>query len=599
MALLSLHDVTLSYGGQSLLDSVQLHLEKGERLCLLGRNGAGKSTLLRVLSGEIAPDSGTLVKDKSTRVARLAQEVPPATEGTVYEVVAGGWRESTPAPAHRVEAVLSRLKLEGSTPFAALSGGLKRRAELGRVLVSEPDVLLLDEPTNHLDIESIAWLEEFLQRYASALLFVTHDRAFLRKLATRIVEIDRGQLLNWECDYDTYLARKAATQEAEAKQSALFDKRLAQEEAWIRKGVEARRTKSQSRIRALEQMRLERQERRERSGTAHLQMQDAQRSGRLVVEAENVGFAYGGQPVMRDFSTIIMRGDKVGVIGPNGSGKTTLLRLLLGDLPPQSGAVRLGTRLQIAYFDQLRAQLDENLTVQQNVNGDNATVTFNGEQRHIVGYLQEFLFSPERTRTPVSVLSGGERNRLLLARLFTQPANVFVLDEPTNDLDIETLELLENLLVDFSGTVLLVSHDRAFLNNVVTSTLVFEPNGHNAYDINEYVGGYDDWLRQRPSPEVETAPKAAPRSTPATKPPRPRKLSFKEQRELEALPARLEMLETEQHELVAKMADPAFYQGDGKATIRATARLKELENELAAAFARWEELLELESQTPR
>jgi ATP-binding cassette subfamily F protein uup len=599
MALLSLHDITLSYGGQPLLDNVQLHIEKGERLCLLGRNGAGKSTLLRLLAAEIASDSGTLVKDKGTRVARLAQEVPPATKGTVYEVVAGGWRESTPAPAHQVEAVLSRLKLEGSTPFAALSGGLKRRAELGRVLVSEPDVLLLDEPTNHLDIESIAWLEEFLQRYAPALLFVTHDRAFLRRLATRIVEIDRGQLLDWECDYDTYLARKAAAQEAEAKQSALFDKRLAQEETWIRKGVEARRTKSQSHIRALEQMRLERQQRRERSGTARLQMQDAQRSGRLVVEAENICFAYEGQSVVHDFSTVIMRGDKVGIIGPNGSGKTTLLRLLLGDLPPQSGEVRLGTRLQIAYFDQLRAQLDENLTVQQNVNGDNATVTFNGEQRHIVGYLQEFLFSPERARTPVSVLSGGERNRLLLARLFTQPANVFVLDEPTNDLDIETLELLENLLVDFPGTVLLVSHDRAFLNNVVTSTLVFESNAQNGYDINEYVGGYDDWLRQRTSSEAEATPKTSLKSVPATKPARPRKLSFKERRELETLPKQIEALEIEQHALAARMADPAFYQGDGKATIQATARLQELENELAAAFARWEVLLELESLSPR
>jgi len=532
----------------------------------------------------------------------------PAKLRTVWDVVSGGWAEDHPeggyAPPHEVDALITRLRLDADAQFSTLSGGLKRRAWLGRALVSDPDALLLDEPTNHLDIDSIEWMEEFLLRYVKTLLFVTHDRAFLRRLATRIVEIDRGQILNWDCDYDTYLIRKEAALEAEAKQRALFDKRLAQEEVWVRRGVEARRTKSLARIRELEKMRIERRDRRDRVGNVQLRVQEAERSGRLVVETKKAGFSYGGREIVQDFSTIILRGDKIGIIGPNGSGKTTLLRLLLGQLEPTSGSVHLGTRLQIAYFDQLRAQLDEEATVQQNVAGENITVHFNGEHRHIIGYLGEFLFTPERARTPVKVLSGGERNRLLLAKLFTQPANLLVLDEPTNDLDAETLDLLEELLVEFPGTVLLVSHDRAFLNNVVASTIVFEPDsaGPNpAYRIAEYTGGYDDWLRQRPrqtaapgdSGRAASSTKISTPAAPAAA--KPRKLSFKEERELGELPARIERLESEQTDLAAQMAEPGFYLGDGSAVVRVTARLAAIESELETAFARWEVLHDLES----
>ncbi len=593
MALLSLHDISLNLGGRLLLDGVDLQIERGERVCLLGRNGEGKSSLLRLIGDEISPERGTVALQKGAKVAQLPQQVPLAMDGTVAQIIAGGWTQGGSAPQHQVDAMISRLRLDPDLPFASLSGGLKRRAWLGRTLISEPDVLLLDEPTNHLDIDSITWLEEFLQRAAPTLLFVTHDRSFLRKLATRIVEIDRGKLLNWECDYDTYLVRKEAALEAEEKQNALFDKRLAQEEVWIRRGVEARRTKSLSRIRELEKMRIERRERRNRVGTVNLQLQDVGRSGHSVVEAEKVNFAYGERPIVQDFSTLIMRGDKIGLIGPNGTGKTTLLRLLLGQMEPDSGTVKLGTRLQIAYFDQLRAQIEDEKSVQQNVAGDNATVTFNGHQRHVIGYLQEFLFSSERARTPAGVLSGGERNRLLLAKLFTQPANVLVMDEPTNDLDAETMELLENLLVEFEGTLLVVSHDRTFLNNVVTSTLVFEEDGMGGYAIGEYAGGYDDWLRVKRSNEPAPAPKKAePKVARPTS--RPKKMSFKEQRDLEALPGKIEELETEQAGLVEQMADPNFYQGDGSAAAKTTKRLAEIDTELETAFARWEELLELE-----
>lgn len=597
MALLGLQNITVSFGERPLLDEVNFQIEEGERVCLMGRNGEGKSTLLRVISGEVPPQEGSIAVQKGARIAQLPQQVPPDIEGTVFNVVADGWDLEGHAPLHQVDAMISRLRLDPESTFSALSGGQKRRVWLGRTLISEPDLLLLDEPTNHLDLDSITWLEEFLLRSSVTLLFVTHDRAFLQKLATRIVEIDRGKLLNWECDYRTYLVRKEATLEAEEKQEALFDKRLAQEEVWIRRGVEARRTKSQSRIRDLQKMRLERAERRNRVGTANLQLQDSQRSGRLVVEAKNLNFSYEEKPIVRDFSTIIMRGDKIGLIGANGSGKSTLLRLLLGQLEPDSGSLKLGTRLQIAYFDQLRAQLDDSLSVQQNVCGDNATVTFNGEQRHIIGYLQEFLFSPERARTSAGVLSGGERNRLLLAKLFTQPANVLVLDEPTNDLDAETLDLLENLLVEFTGTLLIVSHDRTFLNNVVTSTLVFEEESDGNFTIGEYAGGYDDWLRIKRANEPVVSQERA--KKPEVKEPRkatrPRRMSFQEQRDLEALPARIEALEKEQNALATQMAEPDFYQDETQVT-QATQRLSTLEEELGTAFTRWEELLELEEK---
>ena len=590
MALLSLQNLSYRTGDGPLLEGADLQIERGERVCLLGRNGAGKSTLLRLIGGDIAPDEGTIVLDKGARIARLPQEVPQDLQGTVAQIVAG----NSDPPLHEIEATVSRLGLEMNVRFETLSGGMKRRAYLGRVLVSQPDVLLLDEPTNHLDIDSILWLEEFLLRHVRTLLFVSHDRAFTRHLATRVVEIDRAKLLNWNCSYDEYLVRKESALENEAREHALFDKRLAQEEVWIRKGVEARRTKSQSRIRELVKMRAQRAERRERLGDVALQLQDAQRSGALVMQAKNIGFAYPGEtPIVADFSTTIMRGDKVGIIGPNGAGKTTLLRLLLGQLEPQSGEVKLGTNLQIAYFDQLRAQLDENATVQQNVAGENSTVLFNGEHRHVIGYLNEFLFSGERARTPVKVLSGGERNRLLLAKLFTQPANLLVMDEPTNDLDAETLDLLENLLVDFRGTLLMVSHDRAFLNNVVTGVLAFEPSAGGTLKLREYVGGYDDWLRLRPDVEVAPAPKVTPKTERA---PRARKLSFKETRELETLPGQIERLESEQSALAQKLADPAFYAENGGEVAAATARLAALESEMARAFERWEQLLELEKK---
>jgi ATP-binding cassette subfamily F protein uup len=590
MALVSFSDVSLRLGDLQLLDGAAFSLERGERVCLIGRNGEGKSSLLRVLTGELAPQNGTIALQKGVRLARLPQEVPEGISGRVRIVVEGEGRSED----HEVEAILNRLKLDGEALFESLSGGLKRRAFLGRLLAEQPDVLLLDEPTNHLDIESIGWLEEFLVRAGKTLLFVSHDRAFLRRLATRIVELDRGHLQSFDCDYDTYLARKEALLEAETQNRAVFDKRLAQEEAWIRRGVEARRTKSQSRIRELMQMRIERQERRERGGTIELRAQDANKSGRLVIEAKNLSFSYPNHPVVEGFSTVAMRGDKIGIIGPNGSGKTTLLRLLLGQLEPQSGEIKLGTNLQIAYFDQLRAQIDDERSVQENVAGESSTVLWNGEHRHVVGFLAEFGFSSTRVRQKAGLLSGGERNRLLLAKLFTQPANLLVLDEPTNDLDIETLDTLENLLVEFAGTILMVSHDRQFLNDVATSTFVFEPDASGQLQLHEYVGGYDDWQRQRPRLESEK-PKAAPAPVQSNGSAnvKARKLGFKETRELEELPSRLEKLEAEQAKLGAQMGDAEFYQGDPAKVAGASARLGQIERELETAFARWEELLEL------
>jgi len=589
MALVSFSDVSLRLGDLQLLDGAAFSIERGERVCLIGRNGEGKSSLLRVLTGELAPQGGTLALSKGIRLARLPQEVPEGIEGRVRVVVEGEGQSE----AHEIEAILNRLKLDGEALFESLSGGLKRRAFLGRLLAEQPDVLLLDEPTNHLDIESIGWLEEFLVRANKTLLFVSHDRAFLRRLATRIVELDRGHLASFDCDYDTYLARKEALLEAESQRAATFDKKLAQEETWIRRGVEARRTKSLARIRELMQMRVERQERRERGGNLDLRAQDAAKSGRLVIEAKDLSFAYPNHPVVKDFSTIVMRGDKIGIIGPNGSGKTTLLRLLLGQLAPQNGEIKLGTNLQIAYFDQLRAQLDDELSVQENVAGSSSTVLWNGEHRHIVGFLAEFGFSSARVRQKAGLLSGGERNRLLLAKLFTQPANLLVLDEPTNDLDIETLDTLEDLLVGFAGTILMVSHDRQFLNDVATSTFVFEPDSAGQLQLREYVGGYDDWQRQRPRPESESEkPKAALPTANGTAA-KPRKLGFKETRELEELPARIEKLEGEQNSLGRKMGDPAFYQGDAAQVAAATKRLAQIEAELTTAFARWEALLAL------
>jgi ABC transport system ATP-binding/permease protein len=628
MALISAKGVRLGFGGFPLLDHIDLNIERRERICLLGRNGSGKTTLMKLINGEIAPDSGTVSRSQGLTTARLDQEIPADVAGSVIDIVTSGLADKgrrlaeyhhvsarladqpEDAPKlmarldrlgrqldteggweiHRqVDLIIDRMKLPAEAEFAALSTGLKRRTLLARALVAGPDILLLDEPTNHLDIDAIAWLEDFLSAYGGTFVIVTHDRLLVRKLALRIIELDRGRLLDWSCDYPTFLTRKEESLAMEENQNRLLDKKLSEEEAWLRQGVKARRTRSQGRVNALLKIRAQRRQRQERPGGVKMALQSGKRSGDLVIAADDVSYQYPGRQVIRDFSTLILRRDRVGVIGPNGCGKTTLLRLLLGELAPQQGRIRLGVNLEIIYFDQARDQLDPEKTVFDNVADGNDTVTVNGIVQHIIGYLRKFLFTPDRARIKVKALSGGERCRLLLARLFTQPANVLVLDEPTNDLDVETLELLEELLLEYKGTVLLVSHDRAFLNNVVTSTLVFTGEGK----IEEFVGGYDDWLRQKaPLPVVQAEEKPAP----FIKPPLPRpakiKLTFKEERELEALPPRLEQLEAEKKQLYASMADPDFYRAVGSDVAAAKARLQELETELAEAYRRWEYLEE-------
>jgi ATP-binding cassette subfamily F protein uup len=599
MSLVSLDHVSVAYGHLPLLGDVALQIEAGERVSVIGRNGTGKSTLLQIIGGDRTPDSGNVWRQPGLRVARLEQDVPLSTDRPVSEVVADGLSALSHAAAedwwreHRVDRMLSRLQLRADAIVNTLSGGWRRRVLLARTLVAEPDLLLLDEPTNHLDIEAITWLEDFLAEYRGAVMFVTHDRTFLQRLATRIIELDRGRLTSWPGDYGTFLRRKEEWLADRAMQDEKFDKRLAEEEAWLRQGIKARRTRNEGRVRALMAMREERAARRDQIGTARLQIERAERSGQLVFEARRIGKSFGGTPVVRDFSARVMRGDRIGLIGPNGVGKTTLLRLLLGDLAPDHGDVRQGTNVQVAYYDQQREQLDPERTVFDTVGEGNETVTVNGRSRHVNGYLRDFLFPPERARSPVKALSGGERNRLLLARLFTRPANVLVLDEPTNDLDLETLELLEAQLVEWPGTLLLVSHDRAFLDNVVTSTYVFEGDGR----VQEYVGGYEDWLHQQAAPRAAAAaghrratpPRAhAPTSIGAGS--ATRKLSYNEQRELDDLPARIETLEAEQRELNARIGHAEFYK-EPAATIEFTlARLTEIQDVLASAYARWDEL---------
>ena len=601
MPLVTFRDVHLRFRGPALLDGVSCHIESGQRIGLLGRNGAGKTSLMRILSGAVRPDQGEVTIAPRATVALLQQDVPQDLTGIVRDIVALGFpddsheaQESQWKRENAVDQILSRMNLDGELAFETLSSGMKRRALLARALVGSPDLLLLDEPTNHLDIDAVTWLEEFLGRWDGTLMFVTHDRMFLRALASRILEIDRGRIFDWSCDYDTFLLRKEGALAAEEKQNALFDKKLAQEEIWIRTGIKARRTRNEGRVRALEQMRTVRGDRRNADGKVQLQIQEAQRSGALVAAVEKVSFQYESRTILRDFSTTVMRGDKIGIIGPNGAGKTTLLRILLGKLAPTEGKVRLGTNLQSAYFDQLREQLDDDKSALENVGDGYQTISFGDQTRHIIGYMQDFLFSPERARTLVRFLSGGERNRVLLARLFAKPANVIVLDEPTNDLDSETLELLEERLVDYSGTVLLVSHDRAFLNNVVTSTIVFDPDGDST--VKEYVGGYDDWIRQRSKQftaalcEQEKTKQPASNSTVR----RP-KLSFKEQQELAALPAVIERLEVEIAQIHATMAQPDFYRQTGDVLAREKSRLQNAQLRLADAFSRWESLGQADS----
>ena len=635
MALLNLRKLTLSYGDPVLIDGVDLSIGPGERICLLGRNGEGKSTLMRLIEGELKADDGERVTEQGLRIARLTQDVPEQLHGTVFEVVADGAGETAALikqyhaissqlagqPAddaalarleriqhelesvdgwrmeQQVESTISRMQLQADDVFDDLSGGMKRRVLLARALVADPQLLLLDEPTNHLDVESIAWLEDFLLNWPGSLVFITHDRGFLQRLATRIVELDRGRLSDFPGDYQNYLRRRDEMDNAEALAQARFDKLLAQEEVWVRQGIKARRTRNEGRVRRLQAMRREYDERRSRQGTARLSVNAADRSGKLVCEAVDVSYAWDGKPIVRNFSTTIMRGDRIGIIGPNGCGKSTLLNLLLGRLQPDSGSIDHGTRIEVAYFDQLRDQLDLDKTVIDNVAGGSDKVDINGQSKHVISYLQDFLFPPRRCRQPVRALSGGERNRLLLAKLFTRPANLLVLDEPTNDLDLETLELLEELLLEFDGTLLLVSHDRAFLDNVVTSTLVFEGDGR----INAYVGGYQDWLRQRPASSQQQAKAAgqvavarpvgtaesASKPVDATK---PKKLSYKHQRELDELPVRIEALESELAEVQAALGDPDLYRESPGRVTELGARMQELEQALAAAYERWDEL---------
>lgn len=628
MALLSLKQVTVSFGGPNLLDSVDFQLDRGERVCLVGRNGAGKSTLMKLIAGEIKQDSGEMLS-QGLKIARLEQEVPAGTEGSVFDVVAKGLGDIAPllidyhhiihqletdsseamlakleqaqhkleavdgwSVEQKVEAVISRLSLNPDMLFPALSGGMKRRVLLAQALVKEPDILLLDEPTNHLDIASITWLEEFLKSYSGTLLFITHDRTFLQALATRIVQLDRGQLISFPGDYQNYLKRRDELLAEEEQQNALFDKRLAQEEIWIRQGIKARRTRNEGRVRALQQLRKERSQRREKQGNVKMQLQEAQRSGKLVIEAEGISQAYDGRTLFNNFSTLIQRGDRIGVIGPNGGGKSTLLSILLGRNKPETGEVTLGTNLEVAYFDQLRSQLNEEESVVENVGQGSDHVDVNGSRKHIIGYLQDFLFTPARARTPVKALSGGERNRLLLAKLFTQPANLLVLDEPTNDLDAETLDLLEDLLMNYQGTLILVSHDRAFLNNVSTSTIVFDDDGQ----VREYVGGYDDWLRQRQQDKAAQAQQQAitkPSHKLTTKPEKKKSsLTYQEQLDLKALPKQIEGMEAQQAELHEQINRPDFYRQEAAVTAKVQDDLAELTMKLENAYDRWSMLEE-------
>jgi ATP-binding cassette subfamily F protein uup len=622
MALVTLQDIYLSYGQPALIDGINLSIERGERVCLIGRNGAGKSTLLNILTGKIIPDDGVVKTTDEVKIAQLEQAVPTDTQGSVYEVIAHGlgkegalaqnyYRLSAEVATQptkkniaeleacqaeldlvdgwdvnsRVDAIITKMGLNANTDIADLSGGYKRRVLLARALVSDPDLLILDEPTNHLDIEAIQWLESFLKKWEAALLFISHDREFMDNLATRFIEIDRGKVMEFNCNYNTYLKRKKEMLDTEDKHNALFDKRLSQEEAWIREGIKARRTRNEGRVRALEAMREEFAARRKHQGKAKLNVVEAEKSGKIVVEARDINFIFEGDPeqtpIVEGFSALIQRGDKIGLIGGNGSGKTTLIKLLQGELAPSTGKIKIGTNLNIAYFDQYRSALNEEKTVQDNVSGGRDMIDVGGKSRHVVSYLRDFLFAPERCRQPVKVLSGGERNRLLLAKLFTQPSNMLILDEPTNDLDIDTLDLLEELLIDYKGTIILVSHDRAFINNVVTSTLAFEGNGA----FNSYVGGYNDWLRQRTKQlNLVSKPKKADTRIKT----KTAKLSYKDQRELNGLPDEIEKLEIEIADISQQMSQADFFKGARDQVKKTENRLSELQNTLSRCYERWE-----------
>jgi len=623
MALIKLESACLAYGHVPLLDKVELQIDPGERVCLVGRNGAGKSTLMRVMEGEAELDDGALWKKPDLRVGILSQEVPQLDELSVYDVVADGLDKIGKVIAdyhhvlhemetdfsdalnnklarlqdeieagdgwnleQRITAVISKLELPEDVLMGSLSGGYKRRVMLARALVLDPELLLLDEPTNHLDVEAIQWMEEFLLGFNGAVLFITHDRTFLRHLATRIVELDRGKITSWPGNYDTYIKTKEERAIIEEQQNALFDKKLAQEEVWIRQGIKARRTRNEGRVRNLEKLRKERSERLNKVGNVNLQVESGESSGKIVAVAENISKSFEDKVIVKSLTTKVMRGDRIGILGPNGVGKSTLLKMLLGELKPDTGTVELGTKLSVAYFDQQRAVLDPEKTVADNLNFGSDTITINGKSRHVMSYLQDFLFPPARVRSPVKSLSGGERNRLLLARLFIQPANLLVLDEPTNDLDVETLELLEELLCNYDGTLILVSHDRTFLDNVVTSTLAFEGNGI----VNEYVGGYEDWLRQSKTRNKKTEKKTSVKKETVKSEKKKTKLSYKDQYELDTLPQKIETLESEQEDIQKKVSEPDFYQQEKNTVDKVLSRLSEIEKELETSYERWEEL---------
>ncbi|MGF2685755.1 ATP-binding cassette domain-containing protein [Marinobacter sp. DUT-3] len=638
MPLLTLDAISLAFGMQPLLDHASLNIEAGERVCLLGRNGEGKSTLLRIVSGEITPESGVLRLDEGATLAVLPQNLPAEDSRTAYEVVASAFPETGELLARfhtlsqladeasldqmmkvqerlealdgwrldqKVNAILEQYSIDPEQTLNTLSGGWQRRVLLAKALVAEPDILLLDEPTNHLDVPAIAWLEDALTQFRGAILFVSHDRAFIRKMATRIVELDRGKLISFAATYDKYLELKEKALEDEERQNALFDKRLKQEEAWIRQGIKARRTRNMGRVRALKAMREEHRQRRVRGGTASFVVEDAARSGKLVVEAKEAGFHYpDGSPVINGMDLTVLRGDKIGLVGENGTGKTTLVRLMLGDLKPTEGSIRLGTNLEVAYFDQLRGELDLERNALDNLSEGREFIEINGQSKHVLGYLQEFLFSPQRARSPVSVFSGGERARLLLAKLFSKPANILVLDEPTNDLDVETLELLEAQLVEFKGTVLVISHDREFLDNVVTDTIFLDGSGA----VREYVGGYSDWRRQggffpaerKSAPEKPVKPTEPSRQNvtdvaESTKS-KPAKLSYKLKLELEELPGKIESLEADVAALRKQISDPEFYSGPPTEVSATLAELSDKEARLEQVIERWMELEEQASQ---
>ncbi len=626
MALINIQNVNLAFGGPLIFDGINLSIEQGEKVSLTGRNGTGKSTLLKLISGSISPDSGSVSIQKGIRAAFLSQEVPSKITGSVFDVIAGGLQdhfdlvklyhtisnklteENSPAlleelnrvhnsldkvngweMKQQVDKIISQFGFDSDLSFNTLSAGLKRQVLLGKTLAGQPHILLLDEPTNHMDIDSIKRLEDFLIRFSGTLVFVTHDRTFLRKVANRIVEIDRGKLFSQKCSYDTFLIRKQAQLDAEEAENRLFDKKLVKEEQWIRQGIKARRTRNEGRVRELKKMREARRSRRQRSGVVNMQLHKGGQSGKLVAEAEKIKFGYGEKVVISNFSTTILQGDRVGIIGPNGIGKTTLLRILLGKLKPLAGKVRIGTGIQLTYFDQLREQLDETKNVRQNVGDGQDILSINGNNRHVIGYLKDFLFSPAQALAPISKLSGGERNRLLLARLFTRPSNLLVLDEPTNDLDAETLELLEELLMKYKGTILLVSHDRSFINNIVTSTIVFEKKGV----LKEYVGGYDDWIRQRPAEVKEKKGATKIKQQKANPQKKVRKLGYMEGRELKSLPEKIEKLEAQQEEFFLVMSDPDFYKKNKSEIVEISEKVKSLKEVLNKAYKRWQELEEL------